>query len=493
MCPLIPHKGGPVISKMLKSMKVPHVFALLTIVVFCCSLLTYIVPSGSFQRESKVVNGMEKTVVVPGTYESMEKVVSAKGLLISEKVEGKATPVGLMGFLSAIPRGMEEGADIIFFIFMIGGVFGILEKSGVITGMIRLLLNIFRGKGHLLTFIIMVVLAIGGSTLGMGEEFIPLVPIFLLISKEMGYDRIYGLAMVILAAQVGFAAATLNPFTLGVAQGIAEIPLFSGVGFRMVFFVCAISAAFIYTMRYGNKVKANPSRSLVADVPFEGEHLKLDSHRFEGRHIIVMITGILIFAIVLLGVQEWHWWMAEMGGAFFLLGIITAIIMKMEMNEATKAFVKGMEEMVVAALVVGFAKGITVVLSDGQILDSVIYYASGVLDKVPNHLAVQGMLIFQTGLNFIIPSGSGQAAVTMPLMAPIADVIGVTRQTAVFAFQCGDGFSNLVIPTSGILMSMLSLAHIPYERWLRFMLPLFLGLMVMSGIFLAIAVVIGYN
>jgi uncharacterized ion transporter superfamily protein YfcC len=182
-----------------------------------------------------------------------------------------------------------------------------------------------------------------------------------------------------------------------------------------------------------------------------------------------------------------------MAGGFFLMGIVATIIARLPIAEATKAFVKGMEEMVVAALVVGFARGIQVVFTDGQILDTIIYAAASTLEQVPLFVAAQGMLVFQTCLNFLIPSGSGQAAVTMPIMAPISDVIGLTRQTAVFAFQCGDGFSNTIVPTSGILMAMLSLAKIPYQKWLKFVLPLFLQLMVIAAIFLAIAVVVGYD
>jgi len=185
--------------------------------------------------------------------------------------------------------------------------------------------------------------------------------------------------------------------------------------------------------------------------------------------------------------------MADMAGGFFLMGLVAVAISRLPLRDATAAFVRGMEDMVVAALVVGFARGIQVVLTDGQILDTVIHSAATVLGQVPRFVAVEGMLLFQATLNFLVPSGSGQAAVTMPLMAPLSDVLGISRQTAVFAFQCGDGFSNTIVPTSGVLMAMLSLAHIPYERWLRFVLPLFLMLLALSGIFLMIAVAIGYS
>ena len=477
----------------LQKLKIPHVFTLLTLVIFGCSLLTYVIPSGSYEREVRDINGTPRNLVIEGTYRPMAKHFSFEGVLKGETVVDKATPVGVHGFLTAIPRGMEKAADIIFFIFVIGGVFGILQRTGVITATIRMLLDVLGDSHIAMTVVIMVVLAIGGSTMGMGEEFIPLVPVFLIVSKKMGYDRIFGLAIVILAAQVGFAAATSNPFTIGVAQGIAGVELLSGKTFRIVFFIVCITTTLIYVLRYAARVKRDPGTSVLGEEGFEIHVAEDKVEVFTSRHAWILIVSALIFGLILFAVSKWHWWMADMGGGFLLIGLIAAAIGKLSLDETALAFVKGMEDMVVAALVVGFARGIEVVMLDGQIMDTVIYTAAALLQEVPRLVAVQGMFLFQSVLNFLIPSGSGQAAVTMPLMAPIADLIGITRQTAVFAFQCGDGFSNTIIPTSGILMSMLSLARIPYDKWLRFMLPLFFQLMILSAIFLVIAVLINYQ
>ncbi len=473
--------------------RVPHVFTLLTIIIFLMSLLTYVIPSGKYARETKTIGTLERTVVIPGTYEQLPKHFSVKGALIGDEVEGKSTPVGLHGFLTAIPRGLEESADIIFFIFMIGGVFGILQRTGMILAVIEKLLSFLGHAAPALTVIIMLCVGVGGSTLGMGEEFIPLVPIFLMISKRLGYDRIYGLALVMLGADIGFAAATTNPFTVNIAQGIAELELNSGWQFRVVFFAFAMSLTIGYVLRYGAKIRRDPSASFMHGDDFDLSHHELEKHEFSGRHLATLLSCIAIFAGILFAVKFLGWWMADMAGGFFLMGLAAMFISRLSLADATKAFVKGMEEMVVAALVVGFARGITVVLMDGQVMDTLIASAAGVLSTVPRTVAVQGMLLFQSSLNLLIPSGSGQAAVTMPLMAPLADVLGVTRQTAVFAFQCGDGFSNTIVPTSGVLMAMLSLARIPYEKWLRFVLPLFLMLMALSGVFLTVAVIIQYN
>ena len=472
--------------------RLPHVFILLTGVVFACSILTYFINSGNYEREIKQVGTLTRTVVIPGTYQELPKHISPRGVIIGDEVEGEASPVSLFGFLSSIPRGMGEAADIIFFIFMIGGVFGILQKTGTIMAFIQKLLDIFGNRSALMVIILMLTVAIAASTLGMGEEFLPLIPLFLIVSKKLGYDRIFGVGIVWLAAQVGFAAATTNPFTVQIAQGISELPLNSGIGFRLIFFAVTMIVTIIFLLRYGAKVKKDPSKSVMPDDDFSLSDISFEKVKFTKEHFMVMIMGIGLFAFIIFAVQELGWWINEMAGAFFLMGILAVIISRMSLSDASEAFVSGMKEMVVAALVVGFARGVQIVLQDGQILDTIIHSAANNLQEYHEFVAAGGMLVFQTTLNFFIPSGSGQAAVTMPLMAPLADLIGITRQTAVFAFTCGDGFSNMIIPTSGVLMAVLSLAKVPYVKWVKFVLPIFLICMVLSFIFLAIAVAIDY-
>jgi len=473
--------------------QIPHVFVLLLGVIFLCSLLTWVIPSGSYDRETKVIEGQERTLLVPGTYTSVPKHYSLEGALLGDEAPGRASPVGLVSFLAAVPRGMESAADIIFFIFIIGGTFGILQRTGVITASIDRLLRKLGGRADALTIVLMMVLGIGGSTLGMGEEFIPLVPVFLIVSKRLGYDRIYGMALVLVASEVGFAASTLNPFTVLVAKDIAELPMASGLTLRVVFFFCAMAVAVTYLILYGRRIKADPSRSCMADDPFEIENAEEGAVTYRSHHTAILVVSTVIFLFVVFAMQQYGWWMDRMAGGFLLIGILAAALGRLSLEDATRAFIKGMEEMVVAALVVGFAKGISVVLAEGQVLDTIVHSAAVTLSVVPRYVAAIGMLVFQSTLNLLIPSGSGQAAVTMPLMAPLSDLLGITRQTAVFAFTSGDGFSNSVIPTSGILMAMLSLARIPYGRWLRFMLPLFGLLMMLSAVFLVVAVASGYS
>ena len=476
----------------LKKIRVPHVFVLLAGVVTFCVILTYVLPSGEYEREERTAGGLTRTIVIPGTYEVLDKHYSAKGLFLPDQAEGVASPASLLDLFAAIPRGMESAADIIFFIFIVGGVFAILQRTGMIHALLMGLVRRYSKSGPTLTILLMIAVAIGGSTLGMGEELIPLVPVFLLVSKKLGYDRIYGLALVMVAADVGFAAATINPFTVQIAQGIAEVPLGSGIGFRLIFLTTILTATLIYVLRYGARIKKDPSKSIMSDDKFELSSEVHDDIQIKRRHVYILLITIAVFASILYAVQTMGWWLAEMAAGFLLIAVLAAIVGKLTLKQTVDAFVKGTEEMVVAALVVGFAKAIEVVLQDAQVLDSIIYYAAGMLEYFPPYIAAEGMLVFQSVLNFFIPSGSGQAAVTMPLMAPLSDVLGLSRQVAVFAFTCGDGFSNTLVPTSGVLMGMLALAKIPYDKWFRFMGPLFLILMGISATFLVIAVLIGY-
>lgn len=478
---------------MTKKFAFPHVFVLLTLIIFIASILTYIIPSGNYQREAKKLDNVTRNIVMPGTYKEIEKHISTEGILIGESVEGKASPVSVVGFFSSIPRGMEAAADIIFLIFIIGGMFGILQKSGVISASIQKLFDIFGKSSNFLIIILMLVVAIGGSTLGMGEEFIPLVPLFLIVSKKLGYDRIFGVAIVWIAAGVGFASATTNPFTVNIAQSIAEVKLYSGMEFRIIFLIVTLAVSIIYVLNYGKKILKDPSKSIMKDDEFEIEEENFNNKtEFKKEHGLIMIMGLVVFSFILYAVTVFGWWLNEMSGAFILIGVLTALICKMKINDAAKAFTHGASDMVVAALVVGFARGVQVVMQDGQILDSVIHYAANNLQNFHEFFGAAGMYVFQSSLNFFIPSGSGQAAVTMPLMAPLSDLLGITRQTAVFAFTCGDGFSNLIIPTSASLMAVLGIAKVPFVSWFKFALPLFLIHSLLTIIFLLIAVLVGY-
>jgi len=480
-------------KSLLSKFSIPHVFIFLSAIILFSSVLTYIIPAGSYERITKEINGVERTVVIPGTYKEIPKHYSFKGVLLGDTMGGKASPTSLLGLFSAIPKGMNQAAALIFFVFIIGAVFNLIQHTGTVNVVINRLLKRFRKKPMLLTFILYSGFALGATFLGMGPEFIPLIPILLMLSKEMGYDRIFGVAILMLPMGIGWSTAITNPFNVQIAQQIAEVPIGSGILLRVIMFIVCATVGFIFLNRYGIRLKKNSSNSIMKDDLFIiDEDYELDDEPISKKHILIGISAMVLFGMILFAVQTMGWGLIEMSGGFFTVGLLTILISGMSGNESMKAFVKGLEIMIVPALIIGFARGIQVVLMEGQVVDTILFNTAQVLREMPKILAVESMYGFQTFLNFFIPSASGQAMVSMPLMVPLADLIGISRQTTVLAFTSGDGFSNLIIPTSGILMAILGISQVPYEKWFKFVLPIFLILGAVAAMFLFYAVISGY-
>ena len=477
----------------MKNLKIPHVFIFLSAIILYSSILTYIIPSGKFERTTRVVNNVEQTLVVPGSYQEIPKHFSVKGVVLGDEVPGKSTPISLLGLFTSIPKGLNSAGGLIFFVFIIGAVLALIQQTGTINVFINLLLHKFGDSPMLLTFILFFVIASASSFLGMGQEFIPLVPIFLLISKRLGYDRLYGVGLLTIAVFTGWAAGVTNPFTVQIAQRIAELPIGSGMGLRAILFVVCNGLAFAFLMNYGSRIKKDRSRSVMPDDDFIIDEGAINGgHKPTRKHIGISISAFVLFALILYAVQSMGWGLVEMTGGFFAVGVITILISGMSGDEAMKTFVKGLEVMIVPALIVGFARGIQVVMEEGMIIDTILNRASLMLEGKHPMVSAQGMYAFQTMLNFFIPSASGQAMVSMPLMVPLSDLLGISRQTAVLIFISGDGFSNLVVPTNGILMALLAIAGVPFEKWFRFIWLLFLMLTVVAGLFIAAALYLNY-
>jgi len=477
----------------LKKLNFPHVFIFLSGIILFCAILTYIVPSGTFERTTKIYNNVEQTVVVPGSYEQLPKHFSFRSLIFGEEVPGKATPTSLLGLFTAIPKGLNQSAALIFFVFTIGAVFNLIRHTGTVHVIIYGMMRRFRNAPNLLLLSIYSVLLLLSTFLGIGTEFMPMIPLFMIISKQYGYDRIFGLALLIIPFFLGWTVALTNPFTVQIAQTIAEVPIGSGLWLRLILLVVMGGAGFIFLMRYGQRVKNNKTRSYMPDDHFElTEDVEMDGHKLERKHILIVLVAGLLFAVILFAVQTLGWGLIEMTGGFFLVGIATILISGMSGSESMNAFVRGLEVMIIPALVVGFARGIQVVLFEGMIVDSILNSTANALEQMPRVVAAEGMFLFQSVMNFFIPSASGQALVSMPLMVPLSDLIGLTRQTSVLAFTLGDGLSNLIIPTGGVLMAMLGLAGIPYEKWAKFIFPLVLIGTVIGFIAMAVAVAVEY-
>lgn len=477
----------------LQRFTVPHVFIFLSAIILFCASLTYIVPSGQYKRTTREVGGVVQTVVIPGSYKKLEKHFSVKGIIFGEHIKEKASPTSILGLFTAIPKGLNQSAALIFFVFTIGAVFNLIRHTGTVHVVIYGLMRRFRRFPGLLLLSIYFSIAIMSSFLGMGQEFMPLIPLFLLISKVNGYDRIFGLALFGLPFSLGWTSAITNPFTVQIAQKIAEVPIGSGMGMRIIVFIVLSLLGYIYLIRYGKRVKRDRSLSAMPDDPFILPEDEIDEdQQLERKHIIIIVTAALLFGMILYAVQTMGWGLLEMTGGFFIVGVATIVISGMSGDESMKAFVKGLEIMIIPALVIGFARGIQVVMVEGQILDTMLNFTALLLGELPRFFAAEGMFIFQSFLNFFIPSASGQALVSMPLMTPLADLLDISRQTSVLAYCLGDGLSNMIIPTSGFLMAILGLAEIPYEKWVRFMWPLFLVLSLVAFVFIGLAVYVGY-
>jgi uncharacterized ion transporter superfamily protein YfcC len=480
-------------KKFLSTISIPHVFIFLSGIILFCSILTYIVPSGSYERTTKIYNQIEQTVIVPGSYHEIPKHFSLKGLILGANIEGEASPTSLLGLFSSIPKGMNQAAALIFFVFIIGAVFNVIQHTGTVNVFVFKLLKKFKNSPVLLTFILYTAFALAGTFLGMGAEFIPLIPILLILSKEMGYDRLFGVSILLIPEGIGWSTAITNPFTVQIAQQIAELPIGSGMILRIVMFLICFVVGFVFLMLYGKKVKKDRSKSIMPDDEFIlDEDVQLVDTPFTKRHFWIAFTSLVLFGLILFAVQTMGWGLIEMTGGFFTVGFLTILISGMSGEESMEAFIKGLQIMIVPALIVGFARGIQVVLQEGQVIDTILFHAASALQKMPTPVAAEGMYLFQTLLNFFVPSASGQAMVSMPLMVPLADLLGITRQTAVLAFISGDGFSNMIIPTNGVLMAILGIALVPFEKWFKYIFPLFILLSVIAAVFLIVAVIINY-
>lgn len=457
-----------------KKLQVPHVYILLLAIIFICTILTYLVPAGTYDMQE--VDG--RTIAVAGTYHEVE-----------------STPVSLMGFLSAVPNGMVESAAIIFFIFIVGGSFGVLQDTGAIEAGLGRLTRAMKGKESLVIPVVMLAFGFGGAIIGMAEETLPFIPIMISLAIGLGFDSIVGTAMVFCGAGCGFAAAFMNPFTIGVAQGIAGLDIFSGMTFRIIMFVVFEAVTITLVTRYAHKIKKNPQLSPMYEIDQAREESTEETqlHEFGGREKIILLVFVASIALLIFGVVKYGWYMIEISALFLGMSFVVAAIAGMGFNGYAESLGKGMAAIASGALIVGFARGILVVLTEGQIIHTILYGAASLLNSLPSTVTAVGMYIFQCLLNFLIPSGSGQAAVSIPIMAPLADMVGVTRQTACLAYQLGDGISNIFTPTSGYFMAGLALAKIPWTKWAKWILPLILTQYAMGAICVIIAQVIQFS
>jgi uncharacterized ion transporter superfamily protein YfcC len=456
-----------------KRFKVPHTYVILCAFILLAAIGSYVVPPGVYDRAKDERTG--RTLVDPQSFHSVER-----------------TPVTAFQLFESVPQGMVAAGEISFFIFICGGVFMMLQTTGAIDAGLSRAIVAVRGREKLMVPIVMFLFSIMGATMGMSEEVIVFVPIGVALARAVGYDDIVALSMLSTGAAIGFSSGLANPFTVGVAQSIAELPLFSGFGFRLVGYAALYVSAVLYTMRYARMVKLDPTKSYMYGVERQGDvkMRSLENVTFTGRHKAVLLIMIAFLAYMLYGVMKLDYYIMELATIFLAMGVVGALVGGLSPNEAARSFVSGCADITFGALVVGISRAILVTLQNGQIIDTIIHYLASLVSAVPTGLSAIAMFLVQTIISFFIPSGSGMAASTMPIMTPLADMVGFTRQTAVIAFQYADGFSNSIIPTSAGLMGVLAMAKVPYEKWVKFFWPIMVIWTIIGGVMCYVAVLV---
>lgn len=436
-----------------KGSRVPHVFALMFIITIIMAILTWVIPAGEYER----IKVGERTVVVADSF----KVVDSN-------------PQGFWQIFDAVVKGWIQSASMIFMVFFVGGAIKILEETGTIRIGMNRIVHKLKGKEFLAVAIIMILMSIGGATGVFANPVIALIPLGILLAKGLGYDSVVGFAIIYLGSYAGFNVGWGNVFTVGIAHEIAELPMFSGFGVRVLFHIVNVALCIGFVYLYARKIKTDPAKSLL----FSAEEAVEEKNHFEEqesmdlRHILCTIIVFFGFGMIIYGSLELKWGINHYSVVFFMMAVFCGLIGGLGLNGTASNFVKGAAGLTYAALVIGMARGISVVMTDGKIIDTVVYYISLPVAKFGPVIGANIMFFANTVLNFFIPSGSGQAVTVMPIMVPLADLTGITRQVAVQAFQFGDGLSNCFIPTSSVLMGCLGLASFSYEKYIKWVFPL---------------------
>lgn len=449
----------------------PHSLVLIFAMIVIAQLATYVLPAGEFQR---VADASGKLLVTPGSYAQVA-----------------ATPLPWHSFLTLIPRGLAKGADVIFFVFVVGGVIAVVRATGAIDALIGAAIRKLGDRPLVLVSVTMALLAVGASTVGMTEEYMPFVPVLVTLCIALKMDAVVALGIIYGAGAIGYGCAALNPFTVIIAKGIAGVDLASNQDLRWGLLAVCLAIGVHHVMRYGRRVQRDPSASLVADIDYSrGFEMPADM-RMSAARVAVLAVFAGAIALFVWGIKVHDWYFTELMAVFLAIALASAVLGRLSPNRVASEFCSGAAEMTSTALLIGFAYTIQVVLNDGRVIDTVIQAMAEPLQRATPEIAAIGMLAFQSVTNFFIPSGSGQAYVVMPIMAPLSDLVGVSREVAVLAYQFGDGFTNIIVPTNALLMGMLTLARIPYVRWARFILPLLAKIYVVLVVFLIWAVQAG--
>ncbi|MCH8937104.1 MAG: YfcC family protein [Gemmatimonadetes bacterium] len=439
----------------------PHVLTLLTGCILLAAALSYVLPAGRYDRQEDEATGRE--VVVAGTFHEVEQ-----------------NPVGPFQMFVAIPLGMADAASVIFLVFLIGGAFTVVDETGALRRSIGWLVRKLDGRELLVIPVIAVIFATGGVLENMQEEIIPLIPVLLILTRRVGFDAVTAVSMSAGAAFVGSAFSPINPFQVGIAQKLAELPLLSGGAFRMIFLAIALGIWIWGTMRHAARTRTEPDTA--------------DFDRAEpigARNGVIMGLVLATFAVLTFGLLRLSWDFDQMSALFLIMGIVAGLIGGLRVTGTAEAFVKGFRSMAFAALLIGFARAIYVVLDQGVIIDTIVHGLFTPIANLPVALSAIGMMVVHTAVHIPVPSVSGHAVLTMPVLVPLSDLLGMSRQVTVLAYQYGAGLCDLLTPTNGALMAILATGGVRYEQWVKFAVPLYLLVAVVGMVGIVVAVGIG--
>jgi uncharacterized ion transporter superfamily protein YfcC len=450
--------------------RTPHALVMMLLVIAAAIGLTYLVPSGAFERT-------KAGLVVPGTFHVVPKDF-AGGLRGNKGSPTLAAPASPIALVTAIPAGMVRQAALIFLILFVGGMFGVLQQTGALEAGITRLLAVTRGNVFIVAPVVMLLLAGGSTFLGLISEYLVLIPIAVLLAERMGYDALFGTAMVTIAAKIGYLTSVTNPLALAIAQPIVGVPVFSGAAFRAATFLVFLPIGIWFLLRSARR--GTPIVAVAADAP-----------AMTMRHIAGLFVLLAAIVVMVVGVQEFDWGNAELSAMYLAVALILAVVGGLTSRDAAQAFLRGMQGMMLAGILVGLAAAVEVVLREGAVLDTVVAFLARSVEGKPPMVVASLMMGAQMLIDVFIPSTSGQAAVTMPILGPIGQLAGVSGQVTVQAFLFGNGMMNAITPTSGMLLAYLAAGGVSYGRWIRYVLPLVLLLTGLAIAALLIAVMIG--
>ncbi len=447
------------------SLKVPHTYTIIFMIMIIMTILTWIIPSGVFDT---MENEEGRSLVVAGTYHIVE-----------------SNPQGFMDLFSSPIKGIIDAAETIGFVLIVGGAFGIINKTGAIEAGIGKAASAFGNKELFIIPICMILFGLGGTTFGMCEETLPFYMVFIPLMMQLGYDSLTGLCIVYIGAAAGTCASTINPFSVGLAQSVADITVGSGIVYRGAIWVVLMAIAICFVMLYARKVKKDPSSSIVVDIDVLNRERLLGNSAsvkaFTKRDGAVLTIFIVGMGIMVWGVLAQGWYTQEISMIFMVMGVFGGIAGGLSEDVIADSFIEGAKDLIYAALVIGISRAIVIIAQEGRIIDTILNAAANLLGGLPKVVFINLMMFVQNIISFFIPSSSGHAALTIPIMAPLGDLVGVSRQNVVTAYQFGTGITNFITPTNGVLMACLTMANIPWTRFVKFVIPL-IGLFVVIGV-----------